>query len=270
MEHPEEGARLEAKTDVLEVERQLVFAGLAAGMRALDVGCGTGAVTRVIARVIAADEASKAASWPTAVGVDRSESRVRQARELAKRGVNRSLSPQFVHADATRLPFDDSTFDFAWSRFLFEYLSDPRRALTEMVRVVKPGGVVAVADLDGQIEQFFPLSASLDRELHLALSQLRSLGFDQHVGRKLFSWFCESGLRDIAARVIPYQVYTGGVPEHEWPNWHAKITTATDFLSNRAGDMTRWTRLRTELAHQLRRSNVFYYSSLIIVSGRTK
>src|SRR5215216_3807238 len=74
MESAREGARLEAKTDPAVSEQQLRQTGLQRGMRALDVGCGTGAVTRTMAKIAAPGRV---------VGVDTSTSRLAQARELA-------------------------------------------------------------------------------------------------------------------------------------------------------------------------------------------
>ena len=91
-------------------------------MQALDVGCGTGAVTRVMASIAAPGRV---------VGVDISVSRLEQARKLAGAG---ELDVQFIEGNAQRLPLPSSSFDHAWSRFLFEYLPKPDRALAELTR----------------------------------------------------------------------------------------------------------------------------------------
>lgn len=133
MESPEEGNRLEAKTVKSAARRQLRLAGLAPGMHALDVGCGTGAVTRVMASI---------AGPGRVLGIDSSDDRLSKARALAERA---GLAVAFARGDACRLALPDAAFDFSWSRFLFEYLPAPERALAEMVRVTRPGGIVAVA-----------------------------------------------------------------------------------------------------------------------------
>lgn len=256
MENPREGERLEGKTIAAAVERQLRWAGLTEGMHALEVGCATGAATRAMARLAVPGRA---------VGVDQSAVRLDEGRTLAAR---EGLEIRFVEGEATRLPLPAASFDFAFSRFLFEYLPDPPRALSELIRVTRPGGIVAVADLDGQIESFHPLELSLRASLEEGLRLLGETGFDTRVGRKLYSWFHERGLRDLAVDVSPYQVYAGGIPEREWFNWKTKIATSVEVIIQRAGERTRWERWRDALLEAMRAPGLFYYSTMVVVRGR--
>jgi ubiquinone/menaquinone biosynthesis C-methylase UbiE len=189
MESEREGARLEGKTDAAEAERQLRAVGLCDGMCALDVGCGSGAVTRVMARVAAPGRV---------VGLDASEQRVALAATLAEKA---GTAAEFVAGDATRMPFTDGEFDFAWSRFLFEYLPDRRAVLAEMRRVTRFGGVVVVADLDGQLSSFYPLEPDLAAEWEKGLALIRRGGFDPEVGRKLYAGFLAEGLEQLSVTV---------------------------------------------------------------------
>jgi ubiquinone/menaquinone biosynthesis C-methylase UbiE len=255
MESPLEGARLEAKTDPAASEEQLRSTGLRQHMRALDVGCGAGAVTRTMAKIAAPGQV---------VGVDVSASRLKRAREIA---ATDGVKAEFIGGDACRLPLPSSSFDYAWSRFLFEYLPEPERALAELSRVSRPGGTVVVADLDGQLEQFYPLEASVQSDLVEGLRVLGETGFDPRVGRKLYRWFCRAGFSDISVRVVPYQVYAGGLSGREFANWREKLTTAKNYLIERTGDQERWERLCDALLAQLRRPDNFYYCSLLIVRG---
>jgi ubiquinone/menaquinone biosynthesis C-methylase UbiE len=254
MESPREGARLEVKTDPAASEQQLRTTGLQRNMQALDVGCGTGAVTRVMASITAR----------RVVGVDMSVSRLEQARKLAAAS---GLDVRFVEGDAQRLPLPSSSFDYVWSRFLFEYLPEPERALAELARVAREGGIVVVADLDGQMERFYPLEASVRLDLLEAMRLLGEANFDPWVGRKLYHWFYRANLHDIRVRVLPYQVYAGGLPERDYKNWHEKLHTAANYLIQRTGERERWERSRDALLAQIGRPGVFYYSSLIIVWG---
>ena len=224
-------------------------------MRALDVGCGTGAVTRTMAKIAAPGRV---------VGVDISASRLAQARELAAAD---GVEAEFIEGDACHLPLPSASFDYAWSRFLFEYLPEPVRALAELSRVTRPGGTVVVADLDGQLEQFYPLEASVRSGLLEGLRLLGEAGFDPWVGRKLYHWFCRAGLSDIGVGVVPYQAYAGGLSERDFINWREKLGTGKDYLIQHTGDRELWERLYEELLTQIRRPDVFYYCSLITVRG---
>jgi len=255
MESALEGARLEAKTDRDATRSQLELLGLQPGMAALDVGCGTGAGTRVMAEL---------AAPARVVGVDASASRLCQARKLADKS---GQHIEFFEGEATRLPLASDAFDFTYSRFLFEYLDDPERALSELIRVTRPGGIVAVADLDAQLENFYPLHPATEEALAEALRCLQEGGFDPRVGRKLFTWFYRQGLSDISVQVGPHQLYAGGLPPRDLLNWTHKLETGARRLSERLGNSARWHRLSVDLLAEMQKPDAFYYSTVILMRG---
>ena len=115
----ERGRGYHALIDDLEVR---VTEPFARGARVLEVGCGTGLILERIARV-----AEKA------VGIDLSPGMLEQARA---RGLD-------VHeGSATELPFDDCSFDLAYSFKVLAHVPDIEKALAEMARVVRPGGTI--------------------------------------------------------------------------------------------------------------------------------
>jgi SAM-dependent methyltransferase len=101
-------------------------AGIEAGARVLDVGCGTGNATLAAARAGA-----------DATGVDPAERLLETARERAS---DEGLDVTFAAGRAEELPFADGSFDIALSAFGIIFASDPVGALTELLRVLKPGG----------------------------------------------------------------------------------------------------------------------------------
>jgi ubiquinone/menaquinone biosynthesis C-methylase UbiE len=103
--------------------------------RVLDVGCGTGAVTRVLAE------------WPNVrevVGVDPSPAFLEKARELAAGRTKLT----FEQADGRELPFDANSFDLTLFHTTLCHVPSPERALAEAFRVLRPGGWLAVFDGD--------------------------------------------------------------------------------------------------------------------------
>jgi ubiquinone/menaquinone biosynthesis C-methylase UbiE len=110
------------------------FAGIAEGERILDVGCGTGSLTFALA---------KAAGPAEITAIDYSPVFV----EAAKR---RNSDPRITirQADACDLPFDDGAFDRALALLVLHFVPDAGKAVAEMRRVVRPGGIVAAAVWD--------------------------------------------------------------------------------------------------------------------------
>ncbi len=78
-------------------------------------------------------------------GVDRESSWIKSASErAAARGLDGRFS--FLQGEAERLPFPDDSFDFTTCQTVLIHLCDPGAAIAEMLRVTKPGGLVAVAE----------------------------------------------------------------------------------------------------------------------------
>jgi ubiquinone/menaquinone biosynthesis C-methylase UbiE len=108
------------------------FASLEPGMRALDVGCGPGALAAVLAERLGA--ANVSAADPSASFVDACAARLP--------GVD------VVEAGAEALPFADGAFDAALSQLVVNFMHDSEAGVREMARVTRPGGIVAACVWD--------------------------------------------------------------------------------------------------------------------------
>jgi SAM-dependent methyltransferase len=106
-------------------------AAVGAGQAVADIACGTGNVA-----------VAAAARGAHATGVDASSRLVEQAR---RRAAAAGLAARFLQGDAGTLPLPDAAFDATLSAFGVIFAPDPSRALAEMVRVTRPGGVVALS-----------------------------------------------------------------------------------------------------------------------------
>ncbi|MFF4432782.1 class I SAM-dependent methyltransferase [Streptomyces sp. NPDC001513] len=126
--------------------------GAPSGLRWLDIGCGTGALTLALA----------ARCRPRAVvGLDRSPGFLRAARAAAP------APARFAVADASALPFHDAVFDAAVSGLALNFLEPPGPAVAEAARVVRRGGLVAAYVWDytegmGLLRRFWDAAASVD------------------------------------------------------------------------------------------------------------
>lgn len=153
-------------------------------MRLLDVGCGPGSIT--------ADLASRLTGGHV-TGVDASAEIIDQAR--GQYGDQDNLT--FAQADVYGLEFADGTFDVVHAHQVLQHLSDPVRALVEMRRVLRPGGILAVRDCDYSGFTWAPSDPRLDRwmELYHQVTQRNSAEAD--AGRYLLGWAQRAGLSRI-------------------------------------------------------------------------
>ncbi len=120
-----------------EVEAWFLLPRLQPGMRLLDAGCGPGTVTAGLARAVSPGEV---------FGLDVASGVLEHARaHVAEESVD---NVTFVAGDVYGLDFADGEFDVVYANQLLQHLTDPVRALAEMRRVLKPGGLLAVRDAD--------------------------------------------------------------------------------------------------------------------------
>ncbi len=255
MDGPTEGGRIELKTDKVLAAEQLAWAGLQPGWSVLDLGCASGTVSRIIAAICGPSG--------RVVGVDTSDDRVAQARAMSQ-GLENT---EYITGDASLLPLTDGSFDLAWSRFLFEYLPNPEEALSEMVRVTKPGGLICVADLDGNCISHAPYPPALESQVCSALSTFGS-DFDPNVGRKLYKLFRDSGLKEIVVDVRPYHVIFGRIPDHQLNLWRLKLDGVRTGLMARGWDAERAMALVNAFEEHLLDPDSITYSVMITVCGR--
>ena len=168
-------------------------AGLAPDVTMLDLGCGPGFFAERVARERLGPEGR-------IIGVDVDGELVRLGSErLADSG----LPIELRLGTAVRIPLDDDSVDFAYARFLFQHLEDPAGVLAEMVRVTRPGGVVAVVDTDDGGLVVHPEPDGFAELLAASFAAQRDRGGDRHVGRKLRAMIAAAGLEDPDVEVRP-------------------------------------------------------------------
>lgn len=157
------------------------------GLSLLDVGCGPGTVTVDLARRVAPGQA---------VGLDRSPDVVAQAAALAR---EQGVAVDIRVGDAYALPFADASFDIVHAHQLLQHLSDPVRALAEMGRVLKPGGVLAARDSDYACFAWAPSDPMLTRWLDVYRAVARRNAAEPDAGRFLKGWARAAGFGEVTA-----------------------------------------------------------------------
>ncbi|CAK6698858.1 methyltransferase domain-containing protein [Synechococcus sp. CBW1107] len=147
-----------AKEDfVHELVRWSGLDQLPPGSRVLDVGCGIGGSARILARDYGLD----------VLGISISPGQIRRAQELTPAG----LSCRFAVMDALDLELPDAGFDAVWSVEAGPHMPDKQRYADELLRVLKPGGRLAVADWNRRDPGVRPLNGLERWVMHQLLVQ---------------------------------------------------------------------------------------------------
>ena len=167
-----------------ELARALIeFAGVRPGQRALDVGCGPGALSKELAAVLGAENVA---------AVDPSPAFVAAARE-------RLPGIDVREAAAEQLPFEDDTFDHALAQLVVNFMTDAHAGVSEMARVTRAGGRVSAATWDYAVGMTFlrrfwdaAIAVDPDAAVHDEAVTMRYCTLDE-----LRTLLEQAGLRDV-------------------------------------------------------------------------
>ena len=176
------------RTRTAENSAAYLLPHLSAGMRLLDVGCGPGTITVDLARLVAPGRVTALDPSPQALAATR-----QLAREAGVTTVD--VTPGDVFA----LPFDADTFDVVHTHQVLQHVGDPVAALREMVRVTRPGGLVAARDADYAAFAWFPEVPVLDHWRSLYDEACRANGGEPNAGRRLLAWAHAAGCQRVTA-----------------------------------------------------------------------
>ena len=155
---------------------------LAPGEAVIDIGCGTGDDLAAMAEIIGAEG--------RAVGVDYSEAMVAEA--LRRHGTVPGIS--FQTGDAQALPFDGETFDACRAERVLIHVHDPGAAVSEMARLLRTGGRVALIEPDW--EAFLIEGADPELSARIWRSTLSGAG-QPRVGRRLRTLLLDAGFDEV-------------------------------------------------------------------------
>ena len=254
MDDPREAMRLEKKVDPRAWVYKYAADCVLPGAEVLSVGCGPGLMLREIAKL---DPSIRG------TGIDISPARVQTARE--KNAGNRQL--KFVCGDAQEMQFARNSFDFVYSRMLFQYLQKKEQAMDEIVRVCRPGGTVLLQDLDGQLLWNYPEEAALQSALEQVLGALGKTGFDPFVGRKLFRLAQRAGLENLKVQVECYHLIAGEPSPQILEQWKLKFDIALPQIAQVLGSERKAREQIDRFIEYLSRPDTLTYSNVFTVTG---
>lgn len=215
MEHADEAIRLDIKTSRADVEKQAFWAGLKPGMRVADIGCGSGKTTSILNELCQPDG--------QAVGVDGSSERIAHAN-------SRYSAPGLTYCQRNFYePLDDlGVFDFIWVRFVLEYHRNQAFEIVKNIsKILKPGGVLCLIDLDYNCLTHAGIPLRLEKALSNLMKKLESeADFDPYMGRKLYSFLYDLGFGDLSVDLSAHHLITGTLNDVDAYNWDKKVQVA--------------------------------------------
>ena len=197
-------------------------AGIRAGQRALDVACGTGVLARAIA--------DRVGSAGSVVGLDVNPGMLAVAQRQAP-------AITWKQGRAEALPFDSDSFDIVVSQFGLMFFEDRKIALQEMMRIVRPGGRLAVAVWDSldHTPGYAAMTALLQQLFGDQVADALRAPFVLGDRQLLRSLFVEAGIPDAQ---ITTQAGTARFPSIEaWIATEIKGWTLADVLDDAQFDL---------------------------------
>jgi len=215
MEHEEETTRLILKTDEKTVMQQATWAGIKPGMRVADIGCGAGVTTSFLHKMTGNEG--------EAVGIDISKERLDYAKKhfggpgikFARRNIADSID-------------DLGMFDFIWVRFFLEYFRLKSFDIVKnLSRILKPGGIICLIDLDYNCLNHFGLSDRLKKTISGIMNYLEEhADFDPYAGIKLYSFLYDLDYKEIEVNLAPHHLIYGELNQVDKFNWVQKVEIA--------------------------------------------
>jgi SAM-dependent methyltransferase len=171
-------------------QQALVDAGISDGMIVADFGCGPGAMSRLLASLVGTSG--------SVTGIDLHAAQIEEASRLSAAEGLTNL--KFIASNACKTGLPDSQFDLVYCRFLLLHLTDPASCLSEMWRVLKPGGILVVEDGDLASACSVPPTA-LDAfgQLFSRLGPTR--GVDYSLANRLWHLVAEAGFAITSVKV---------------------------------------------------------------------
>lgn len=262
------------------------FLNIKPEQKVVDVGCGTGDFTRFLARL----SDGKA----TILGIDSNPKSVPAAvSDTEKAGLSKIIS--YKEGDVFKIPLKDNYADLATCRTLLMHLTDPLKAVKEMVRITKPGGHVVAVE-GGRMTSFYDPDdeqyASLaNRGYEAWIKGVKKLeGKEFKIGEKLPGIFRDAGLTGIQAE-IQADAWLYSDPRRKLSDIKKELTYDQSIFKERrrkdrkyllAGGMSNskitdyFNRAEARMQKRLsdddsiRSDHSFYGASLILVSGTKK
>jgi ubiquinone/menaquinone biosynthesis C-methylase UbiE len=240
-----EGERLEKQNigKLYQVDKEMQRFDFTDNEKILDVGCGTGALTRYVLNVCEKLHVT---------ALDLSPKRLEMAKKIMGNQLSQSVT--FICGDISDKVVCENSFDTVMSRFVLHHVTDPYAVIKSMTAALKENGRLIVVDSDGIMFNFF----SEDEWLMSALERIKNeLSIDLYVGRKLKTYFSLVGLQNIESTMIPMH-FTKNELELEIVQYEDRFEAMEELLNGILGEDATKFKFRYINALKSKRSEIFY------------
>ena len=206
-------------------ETVLAQAGLAEGMKVLDVGCGAGDVSLLAASMVG--------PGGKVLGVDQSPDSIALARQRAESAGYRNITFEVDDvADLRR----KGPFDALVGRLILMYLRDPAAVLRKLARLVRPGGIIVFQEMEIAPSRAVPDRPLYDSCRRWISTAFRSAGVETELGSRLYSLYRQAGLP--GPRMISGARVEGG-PQSDMYEWLAETVRSLLPIIEKTGIATK-------------------------------
>lgn len=190
----------------------------------LDAGCGPGTVTSSLATLIPTGKV---------IGVDAVETAIDKARAQP----NLPSNCIFEVADVTALPYEDNHFDVVYTSQVLAHIPEAVKAISELRRVCKPGGFVALREGDLPATIIHPSSEALKQWQAIKIDVGHRSNCHPNAGRKLIGWALEAGFTEAQVSYTVGSLTYSGSQRQFWGNAMAERIVSDDTWREHASGM---------------------------------
>ena len=198
----EELERLKLQATVALKQEQQIWSesGLKPGMKVLDLACGPGFTACELARAVGDGDVT---------GIDINEELIATAHQAkASEGVE---NVSFALGNLYNLDLPENSFDFVYARFVFQHLEKPELALSNVWKILKPGGVLCILDIDDNWTSFSPESDAFVKFIRKTGAGQKRKGGNRLIGSQLFGLLTDAGYQEVSTKIHPITTEDLGV-----------------------------------------------------------
>ncbi|RFC33428.1 MAG: Ubiquinone/menaquinone biosynthesis C-methylase UbiE [Candidatus Nitrotoga sp. SPKER] len=223
-------------------------AGIQSGHDVLELGCGPGFISDLLAEL--APQGSLYAVEPSPTLLAQVEGNVRNK-------PFRGLFP--IQAYGDHLPIPDSSIDFSYARFVLQHIPQPETVITEIHRIMRPNGHFCTVDSDDGLVIFHPEDPRVSQILHTAQTTQAEKGGDRFIGRKLQHMMAQEGFINVKSRIL-------ALTSSELP-FEALFNILLGYKASMLGDAVDTKQLFDDLSRKVADGQQLIAGGVFIVTG---